>query len=124
MFTHLVALSFILDAWRRGDGVLDRPSSNIGGSSIEMRASLSGSETGIHNSTNLPPLQDLDVTVIESLPPEVVSEINDMYGGMLLGFICESKSKIIKRNIHAASTKSCEGKVFVLICFLNCLMDT
>ncbi|KAL1557925.1 DNA repair protein REV1-like isoform X4 [Salvia divinorum] len=94
------------EAWRPTDGVLRQPASSMKGSSIEMRA---GSETGIYNSTGIPPLQDLDVAVIESLPPEVVSEINEMYGGKLLGFISASKNKIINTNIHDASTKSCEG---------------
>lgn len=79
-----------------------------------MRAGLSGSETGIQNPTSLPPIQDLDVSVLESLPPEVVSEINDMYGGKLSDFLSESKSKIINMNIHAASTKSSEGKSYRL----------
>ncbi|XP_041989924.1 DNA repair protein REV1-like isoform X2 [Salvia splendens] len=97
------------DAWRTTDGVLRQPGSSMKGSSIEMQAGLSSSETGIHNSTGIPPLQDLDVAVIESLPPEVVSEINEMYGGKLLGFISASKNKIIDTNINDASTKSCEG---------------
>ncbi|XP_057782896.1 DNA repair protein REV1 isoform X2 [Salvia miltiorrhiza] len=97
------------DAWRPSSGVLRQPSSGIKESSTETRAGLSSSETGTHNSSVLPPLQDLDVAVIESLPPEVVSEINEMYGGKLLGFISASKSKIIDINTHAASTKSCEG---------------
>ncbi|KAH6813421.1 DNA-directed DNA polymerase [Perilla frutescens var. frutescens] len=80
---------------------LRQASSNITGSSVEMRAGLSGSEISTDNLTRLPPLQDIDVAVIESLPPEVVSEINDMYGGKLLCFISESKHKTV-------DTKSCE----------------
>lgn len=112
MITHLTRWLFIsfLDTLGPSNRVLHQPSSNITGSSIEMRAGLFSSETGIHNPTSLPPLQDLDVAVIECLPPEVVSEINDMYGGKLLGFISESKSKTINTSIHAALTKSCEGK--------------
>lgn len=78
-----------------------------------MRAGLSSSETGIQNSTSLPPIQDLDVAVIESLPPEVVSEINDMYGGKLLDFLSESKSKI-SNNIYATSTTCSEGKSLIV----------
>ncbi|KAK4405190.1 DNA repair protein REV1 [Sesamum angolense] len=48
-----------------------------------------------------PPLQDLDVAVIESLPPEVVSEINDMYGGRLLCFISKHKSKTVDTTFAA-----------------------
>ncbi|XP_041994082.1 DNA repair protein REV1-like isoform X2 [Salvia splendens] len=96
------------DAWRPTNGVLCQPGSSMKGSCIEMQTGLSSSETGIHNSTGIPPLQDLDVAVIESLPPDVVSEINEMYGGKLLGFISASKNKIINTNIHDASTKSYE----------------
>lgn len=87
-------------------------SSNITGSSVEMGAGLSSSEAGVPQTTNLPPLQELDVAVIESLPPEVVSEINDMYGGKLLGFISENKSKTVNTKIYATTTRSCEGKFF------------
>lgn len=103
-----------LDAWRPTDGVLCQPGSSMNGSCTEMQTGLSSSETGIHNSTGIPPLQDLDVAVIESLPPEVVSEINDMYGGKLLGFISASKNKTINKNIHDASTKCYKGNMMVL----------
>lgn len=79
------------------------PSSDVTLSSAEMGAGLARSESGVPRTTTLPPLQDLDMAVIESLPPDVVSEINDMYGGKLLGFISENKSR------SAASTTSSEG---------------
>ncbi|XP_075504709.1 DNA repair protein REV1 isoform X2 [Primulina tabacum] len=57
--------------------------------------------TGLSSSeiATLPPLHDLDMTVIKSLPPEVVSEINDMYGGKLFGFVSENKGKIVNTSI-------------------------
>ncbi|XP_051132548.1 DNA repair protein REV1 isoform X2 [Andrographis paniculata] len=70
-----------------------QPHSNITGSSIRTDSSLSHSETGVSKNANLPCLPDLDMTVIDALPPEVVSEINQMYGGMLYEFISENKSK-------------------------------
>ncbi|KAL7082614.1 hypothetical protein ACP275_14G110800 [Erythranthe tilingii] len=57
---------------------------------------------------SLPPLEDLDVAVIESLPSEVVSEINDMYGGKLLGFISENRRKTADTNLDATSSQSGE----------------
>lgn len=75
-----------------------------------MRAGLLSSETGIRNPANLPPLHDIDMAVIESLPLEVISEINDMYDGKLLSFVSQSKSKMIKKSICADLTKSCGGK--------------
>ncbi|PIN17326.1 Translesion DNA polymerase - REV1 deoxycytidyl transferase [Handroanthus impetiginosus] len=82
---------------------------DAGGPSTVSGPGLSNSEISVAQSANLPPLQDLDVTVIESLPPEVFSEINDMYGGKLLGFISEHKSKTVSTSIiNAESSKSCE----------------
>lgn len=41
----------------------------------------------------LPPLCDLDMKVIESLPPEILSEINEMYNGRLTEFMGKQKEK-------------------------------
>ncbi|GFQ07259.1 DNA repair protein rev1 [Phtheirospermum japonicum] len=65
-------------------------------------------EAGVSLSASLPPLQDLDMVVLESLPPEVVSEINDMYGGKLLDFISKIKNKTVNTNINATLQSSCE----------------
>ncbi|XP_065870416.1 DNA repair protein REV1 [Euphorbia lathyris] len=40
-----------------------------------------------------PLLQDLDIEVIQSLPPELFSELNAIYGGKLAGFISQSRRK-------------------------------
>lgn len=40
-----------------------------------------------------PPLYDLDMEVIECLPPELFSELNQIYGGKLVEFIAQSKGK-------------------------------
>ncbi|XP_020536171.2 DNA repair protein REV1 isoform X2 [Jatropha curcas] len=40
-----------------------------------------------------PPLYDLDMGVIEGLPPELFSELNEFYGGKLVDFIAQSKGK-------------------------------
>lgn len=84
------------------------------GSAFETGAGLSSSGIGVPQTASLPPLEDLDVAVLESLPPEVVSEINDMYGGKLLGYISKIKSKIVNRKVNAASSRSGEGKLFEL----------
>ncbi|KAI3448143.1 hypothetical protein Pfo_004808 [Paulownia fortunei] len=97
------------DTWRLSDGeVLGQPCSNVTRSSVETGAGLSSSEFGVPQTASLPPLQDLDMAVLESLPPEVVSEINDMYGGKLLGFISKNESKTVNTNINAASLRSGE----------------
>ena len=38
-----------------------------------------------------PPLCNLDVEVIRNLPPEVFSELNEIYGGKLIDYIANSK---------------------------------
>ncbi|KAL8540403.1 hypothetical protein ACS0TY_001857 [Phlomoides rotata] len=86
-------------------------SSNVTLSSAEMGRS----ESVVPQTTTLPLLQDLDMAVIESLPPDVVSEINDMYGGKLLGFISENKSRSVNRNIYAASTTNGEDSGVALM---------
>ncbi|CAI9294554.1 unnamed protein product [Lactuca saligna] len=55
----------------------------------------------VHQSTSnstmeVPPMSELDSQVLESLPPEILSEINDFYGGKLKSFISKRKSKTIE----------------------------
>ncbi|KAL3814279.1 hypothetical protein ACJIZ3_015547 [Penstemon smallii] len=83
------------------------PCSDTAEPSAPGGAGFSSSVSDVSQTATLPPLHDLDVAVIESLPPEVVSEINDMYGGKLLGFISEYKGKVINANImHGAPLTS------------------
>ncbi|XP_062234274.1 DNA repair protein REV1 isoform X2 [Phragmites australis] len=42
--------------------------------------------TGVHN-VELPPISQLDLEVLKNLPPEIISEMNDMYKGELHGFL-------------------------------------
>ncbi|KAJ8530037.1 hypothetical protein K7X08_036872 [Anisodus acutangulus] len=68
---------------------------------IEMTAASPSSTAGIGSRATLPPMNELDIGVIESLPPEVFSEINAMYHGKLTHFITEKRSKGVseKENI-------------------------
>uniref|UniRef100_M1CF67 Deoxycytidyl transferase n=1 Tax=Solanum tuberosum TaxID=4113 RepID=M1CF67_SOLTU len=65
---------------------------------IEMTAASPSGTAG-----TLPPMNELDIGVIESLPLEVFSEINDMYNGKLAHFINEKRSKGVsgKENISS-----------------------
>ncbi|KAF8687427.1 hypothetical protein HU200_043119 [Digitaria exilis] len=45
-----------------------------------------GRSTGVHN-VELPPLSQLDLEVLKNLPPEIMSEMNDMYNGELQGLL-------------------------------------
>ncbi|XP_057247657.1 DNA repair protein REV1 isoform X3 [Beta vulgaris subsp. vulgaris] len=58
----------------------------------------------------LPSLDDLDLGVIESLPPELFSEINDIYGGKLTDLISKRKVKTSFQNVCAMSVKETKGK--------------
>ncbi|KAF7097687.1 hypothetical protein CFC21_099478 [Triticum aestivum] len=46
----------------------------------------SGRSTRVH-AAELPPLSELDLEVLKNLPPEIISEMNDMYKGELHGFL-------------------------------------
>ncbi|KAL6873814.1 hypothetical protein ACP4OV_013896 [Aristida adscensionis] len=46
----------------------------------------SNRSTGVHN-VGLPPLSEIDLDVLKNLPPEIISEMNDMYKGELHGLL-------------------------------------
>ncbi|KAL6502479.1 hypothetical protein OROHE_024484 [Orobanche hederae] len=83
------------DRWRPSDG-------EVSGQPSVTRSS----GTGVSLTTSLPPLQDLDMSVLESLPPQVISEIDEMYGGKLSGFIFEKNGTTLNTNIAATSHTS------------------
>ncbi|XAR52878.1 DNA-directed DNA polymerase [Bertholletia excelsa] len=64
---------------------------------------------------SLPPLADLDIGVLESLPPDVISEINGMYDGKLLSFISKEKGKSIDSS-NFASEAIVEGRCHLCPC--------
>lgn len=68
---------------------------------IEMTAP--SDTAGFGQSGTLPPMNELDIGVIESLPPEVFSEINDMYDGKLAHFITEKRSKGVSEKENISS---------------------
>lgn len=45
------------------------------------------------NPVSAPPLCNLDVGVIKSLPPELFSELNEIYGGKLIDLLAKSRDK-------------------------------
>lgn len=67
---------------------------NLGQSCTNLTVSgESNGEGHINQGSTLPPLCDLDMGVIESLPPDLLSEINDLYGGMLISLMSKQKCK-------------------------------
>ncbi|KAJ1260544.1 hypothetical protein BS78_10G240600 [Paspalum vaginatum] len=61
------------------------PSIGVTSHSSEMNL-RSDRSTGVHIA-ELPPLSQLDLDVLKNLPPEIMSEMNDMYKGELLGLL-------------------------------------
>ncbi|KAK8456031.1 hypothetical protein SEVIR_4G264900v4 [Setaria viridis] len=60
---------------------------SIGATSQSSERNLrSDRSTGVHN-VELPPLSQLDLEVLKNLPPEIMSEMNDMYKGELQGLL-------------------------------------
>uniref|UniRef100_A0A0D3GK68 DNA repair protein REV1 n=1 Tax=Oryza barthii TaxID=65489 RepID=A0A0D3GK68_9ORYZ len=69
---------------RRGFGSI-RPS-GIGGTSRSSEVNPP-SDRSTRVGVELPPLSELDLEVLKNLPPEIISEMNDMYKGELHGFL-------------------------------------
>uniref|UniRef100_A0A0E0LEY1 DNA repair protein REV1 n=1 Tax=Oryza punctata TaxID=4537 RepID=A0A0E0LEY1_ORYPU len=69
---------------RRGLGSI-RPS-GIGGTSRSSQVNPT-SDRSTRVGVELPPLSELDLEVLKNLPPEIISEMNDMYKGELHGFL-------------------------------------
>lgn len=55
-------------------------------------------------------MSELDSQVLESLPPEILSEINDFYGGKLKSFISKRKSKTIEIGTSSVFPGNVQGK--------------
>uniref|UniRef100_A0A0D9WTH2 DNA repair protein REV1 n=1 Tax=Leersia perrieri TaxID=77586 RepID=A0A0D9WTH2_9ORYZ len=70
---------------RRGLGSI-RPSC-VGETSRSSEVNLTIGRSTIVHGVELPPLSELDLEVLKNLPPEIISEMNDMYKGELHGFL-------------------------------------
>lgn len=77
------------------------------------RSSIDEIENSIHRNKNVsngqessdqvsapPPLCHLDLGVVESLPPELFSELNEVYSGKLTDFIAKRKGKCVNSIIY------------------------
>ncbi|CAM0909582.1 unnamed protein product [Alopecurus aequalis] len=72
------------------------------------------------DAVELPPLAELDLEVLKNLPPEIISEMNDMYKGELRGFLDvisgderkESNSKsLVLPAVNLYSVPACNAKL-------------
>lgn len=68
--------------------------------SIQIGTNPSNAEAPVNQDLALPPLGDLDLGVIEGLPPDLFSEINNMYDGKLINLISKKKGK----NVDASNS--------------------
>ncbi|KAK1423808.1 hypothetical protein QVD17_19117 [Tagetes erecta] len=62
-----------------------------------------------NRSSDVPPLSDLDTDVLESLPPEIFSEINDLYGGKLQDLMSKHKLESIRAGTSSILPGNVEG---------------
>ena len=63
------------------------------GDSIHRTNNTSNGEGSSNQISTVPPLCHLDMGVVESLPSEVVSELNEIYGGKLVDLIAKRKGQ-------------------------------
>ncbi|KAJ0095620.1 hypothetical protein Patl1_16951 [Pistacia atlantica] len=70
--------------------------------SVQMDLNLSTGQDSLNQVSAVPPLCDLDVGVIENLPPELFSELNGIYGGKLFDLITKNRDK--SENISSSSS--------------------
>ncbi|GAV62320.1 LOW QUALITY PROTEIN: BRCT domain-containing protein/IMS domain-containing protein/IMS_C domain-containing protein [Cephalotus follicularis] len=74
------------------DGTSDQvcPDSNWHSAQVD---NVNTSNCEAYQALGLPSLNNLDMGVIESLPPELFSELNEVYSGELLDFIAKNKGR-------------------------------
>ena len=87
----VVSLSSGHDKQNR-DSICSRACRDLPGSSVEMDNKIPNNQASTNPISTPPPLCNLDVEVIRNLPPEVFSELNEIYGGKLIDYIANSKS--------------------------------
>lgn len=72
------------------------------GPSHQTCTNQSSSEASMNRVSMLPPISQIDMGVIESLPPDLFSEVNEMYNGKLSEFMHRSK-----KNVGRKSSSGC-----------------
>ncbi|GAY48638.1 hypothetical protein CUMW_113230 [Citrus unshiu] len=80
-----------IDCVRHSDGSLGQLCADTGERSVQMDNNLSSCQAS--SNQTLPPLCHLDMGVVENLPPELFSELNETYGGKLVDFIAKNKCR-------------------------------
>lgn len=104
------------DCRGQGSGTSGQIDTNLVGLSIEMDNSTSDSENQV---SERPPLCLLDTGVLESLPPELFSELNEVYGGKLVDLIAKRKGKSEKISSTLSISSRAQVKGENLFLFFN-----
>lgn len=97
-----------------GDETLGQLCGNSVGLSIQMDSNTSNGAACLNEVSVPPPLCHLDMGVLKSLPPELFSELNEIYGGKLVDFVAKNKGKTenINHTLSAYSLEKIEGEGF------------
>lgn len=93
-------------------GTLDQLSTDPISHPIQMENNQHHSEA--LNPVSPPPLCNLDIGVIRSLPPELFSELNEIYGGKLIDLLAKSRDKneVFSSSIRVLSQGS-QGEIYL-----------
>lgn len=94
------------------DSTFSRGCRDLQGSSVQMDNKVPNNQASTDPISSPPPLCNLDVEVIRNLPPEVFSELNEVYGGKLIDYIANRKSTSEISSPSGNSVLEQEGKLF------------
>lgn len=94
------------------DGTSVLESSALQGSSVQMDNNIQDNQASADRISTPPPLCHLDAEVIRNLPPEVFSELNEIYGGKLVDYIAKGEGISESSSSLRNSLLEQEGKHF------------
>ncbi|XP_019421546.1 PREDICTED: DNA repair protein REV1 isoform X2 [Lupinus angustifolius] len=73
------------------DGMSGHGCRDLQGSSVLIDSNILNNQASADTMLTAPSLCQLDVEVVKNLPPEVFSELNEMYGGKLVDFVAKGE---------------------------------
>ncbi|KAE9448448.1 hypothetical protein C3L33_19639, partial [Rhododendron williamsianum] len=94
------------------DESMGRLSTDFTGPSVQIGTNPSNSEAPLNHDLALPALGDLDLGVVASLPPDLFSEINDIYDGKLINLISKKKGKSVAQERVQVPLKEGSGTFY------------
>lgn len=110
--TFVVALSLGNDKHSR-DNTSSLACVNLLESSVEMDNKIPANEASTDPISTPPPLCNLDIEVIRNLPPDVFSELNEIYRGKLVDYIANWKNTSESSSLSGNSFCEQKGKRFL-----------